>query len=92
MIKKLVKPFLRRGIGGFPPVKYLCRLFIFLFNPFEIEGSKLYLPLDEIQMVWGGYEKEKIKIFKDEVKEGDVVVDLGAHIGYYAMLAAKLVK
>lgn len=90
MIKKILKPFLGRGIGGFLPVKYLSRLFIFLFNPFEIEGSKLYLPLDEIQF-FTGYEKEKVKIFKDIIKENDVVVDLGAHIGYYTMIAAKLV-
>lgn len=90
MIKKILKPFLGRGLGGLFPVKYLCRLFIFLFNPFEIEGSKLYLPLDEIQF-FTGYEKEKVKIFKDVIKKNDVVLDLGAHIGFYTMLAAKLV-
>lgn len=90
MIKKILNPFLGRGIGGFPPVKYLSRLFIFLFNPFVIEGSKLYLPLDEIQMLVN-YDKEKVKIFKEIVKEGDTVIDVGAHIGYYTMLAAKIV-
>lgn len=89
MIKKILKPLLGRGIGGKFPINYLCRLFIFLFNPFEINGIKLYLPLDEIQFLTG-YEREKVKLFKDIVKESNVVVDLGAHIGYYTMLAAKL--
>ncbi len=90
MIKKILKPFLGRGFGGLPVVKYSSRLFVFLFNPFEIEGSKLYLPLDEIQF-FTGYEKEKVKVFKGVVKEKDIVVDLGAHIGFYTILAAKLV-
>jgi FkbM family methyltransferase len=37
---------------------------------------------------WEDYETE---LFKKHVKPGDTVVDIGAHIGYYALIAAKLV-
>jgi len=91
MLKKIIKPFLKQGIGGLPPIKYLCRSFIFVFNPFNIDGSKIYLPLDEIQFLITGYDVEKREMLKKIVKEGDVIVDLGAHIGYFTTLFAKLV-
>lgn len=39
----------------------------------------------------GGHEKAVAELFKDIVKEGMRVVDAGAHIGYYTLLAAKRV-
>jgi FkbM family methyltransferase len=36
-------------------------------------------------------EANSVETFKQEVKEGDVVVDIGANIGYYALLEARLV-
>lgn len=90
MFKKFIKQFLGRGLGKSAIAKYLSKTFIFVFNPFTIEGSKLYLPQDEIQFLLG-YDPIKKDAFKQVVKENDVVVDLGAHIGYYTMLAAKLV-
>ena len=38
--------------------------------------------------VWEPYQTE---VFKSSVKKGMVVVDIGAHIGYYTLLAARLV-
>jgi len=90
MFKKLIKPFLGKGLGKSFPIKFLSKSFIFIFNPFVIEGSKLYLPSDEIQFL-SGYDPIKKDIFKHTIKKNDVVVDLGAHIGYYTMLAARLV-
>ena len=90
MFKKILNLFLGRGIGGIFPFKQLSRLFIFLFNPFVIEDSKLYLPLDEIQFLTG-YERDKVKLIKKITKKGDVILDVGAHIGYYTMLFAKII-
>jgi FkbM family methyltransferase len=39
----------------------------------------------------GSYEYEKQIIFIDTVKEGSVVFDIGAHVGFYTLLASKLV-
>ncbi|KKU14368.1 MAG: Methyltransferase, FkbM family [Candidatus Jorgensenbacteria bacterium GW2011_GWA2_45_9] len=39
----------------------------------------------------GTYEKEKQKLFAENVKPGDVVYDIGAHVGFYTLVASKLV-
>lgn len=39
----------------------------------------------------GSYEKEKQDLFVQYVKRGDVVYDLGANVGFYSLLASKLV-
>lgn len=39
----------------------------------------------------GTYEPDQSRIFAEVLKEGQVVYDLGAHIGYYTVLASALV-
>ena len=39
----------------------------------------------------GTYEPEQTRVFQQVVKEGQVVYDLGAHVGYYTVLASELV-
>jgi FkbM family methyltransferase len=39
----------------------------------------------------GSYEYEKQKLFANTVKEGAVVYDIGAHVGFYTLLASELV-
>jgi FkbM family methyltransferase len=39
----------------------------------------------------GSYEYEKQKLFEKVIKKGSVVLDIGAHVGYYSLLAAVLV-
>jgi FkbM family methyltransferase len=41
--------------------------------------------------LFGKYEPEQTKLFGELVKPGDVVFDVGAHFGYYTLLASKLV-
>lgn len=36
-----------------------------------------------------GYEETETNLFESYIKEGDVVLDLGANIGYYTLVAAK---
>lgn len=39
----------------------------------------------------GTYEYDKVRVFERWVRPGDVVYDVGAHVGYYTLLASELV-
>lgn len=92
------------GIGKAPGVWALYR---FLFQHLwtnksiiEVQGGKMYVNPDGLPQryreAFRGYiisiwEKLTTEKFKEVVREGDVVVDLGASMGYFTLLAAKLV-
>ncbi len=67
----------------------------------EVQDSKMYvnpegLPKSYIKtfqsyILSSSWEELTTEMFKKVVKEGDVVVDLGANIGYFTLLAARLV-
>src|SRR4030042_7144688 len=67
----------------------------------EIQGSKMYVNVHEkdpsMRSTFRTYalnlihEKATTELFKTMVKEGDVVLDMGANIGYFTILAARLV-
>lgn len=61
----------------------------------ELHGHKMHLappgrypPLD---MAMDRYEPGTTRTFQKTVKPGMVVIDVGAHVGYYSLLAASLV-
>ncbi|MBI2542875.1 MAG: FkbM family methyltransferase [Candidatus Aenigmarchaeota archaeon] len=98
--KKSVKSLSGRGLSRKWPISSLYKFFFYHLKPdfVEFEGHKIYLPKKDIGDVahdisilntWVG--KGEINVFKHEIKRGDIVIDLGAHIGYYTLLAAKLV-
>lgn len=56
--------------------------------------SKLYLvPGDNMGLsIWGEeYEKEESNFIKNNLKPGGIFIDIGANIGFYTVLAAKIV-
>jgi len=67
----------------------------------EIQDSKMYVNVHDkdpaMRKTFRSYsrrrvhEKSTTDLFKKVVKEGDCVVDLGANIGYFTLLSAKLV-
>jgi FkbM family methyltransferase len=93
------------GIGKIPGVYSLHAWLFQILQPkeriVEIQGSKMYfnpaelpkrfIPTFQSYIISGGWEELTTGVFKEVVKEGDVVVDLGANIGYYTLLAARLV-
>lgn len=61
----------------------------------EINNSKMYLDvtdqgLSQDLIVDGVRESYFLETVKNEVKEDDIVVDIGANIGYYALLQARI--
>ncbi len=63
----------------------------------RIQGNKMYLDLQnpgisKVVALHGVREPGHTQLLKEEVKEGMIVIDLGANIGYYTLLAASLVK
>jgi len=67
----------------------------------EIQGSKMHINVHdkspEMRKTFQAYasnlihEKATTDLFKKTVKEGNTVVDLGANIGYFTLLAARIV-
>lgn len=78
-----------------------CDLLYDKFRPrgivlINVQGNKMYLDANDRSitptlLTECKIEKYESELFKDALKEGMVVVDVGAHIGYYSLIAAKLV-
>ena len=60
-------------------------------NQVIVNGCKMYLDKNDVmQISLFDYEPIETEIIKSHVKQNDVVVDVGANIGYYTLLMAKL--
>ena len=64
----------------------------------EVDGRKMYVNLDnrsvDVQLFLAGFyedEQTEVDLLKSILGEGMTFVDDGAHIGYYALLASKIV-
>ena len=58
----------------------------------EIEGRKMYLDQnDSLRLSFKEYDKFGEDFLKTQINEGDVIVDLGANIGYWTLFFAQLV-
>ena len=100
-LKKVTALVIWTRIYRFPLV---VETYVFLYRHFRpsgitlinVEGHKMYVDPEDMslsaKLLMGGvYERQKTELFKKMVKEGMVVVDLGANIGYYTLMAARLV-
>ncbi len=101
-----VKPFMGTGIGRFYPVgtifRYIAKsLMPVQKNPILVNNCKMFVQIEEYKgiegmaqelLFKGAHEPGTTALFKKLVKEGMTVVDIGAHIGYFSLLAASLVR
>ena len=95
----------RTSLGRIPGVRWVSDLLFRLLWPrgtaVEIEGSRMHInpahPNPTLRRTFMAYalrrthEPATTQLFKEVVRPGDVVVDLGANMGYFTLLAARLV-
>ena len=62
-------------------------------NSAEVWAGKMFLhPNDAFRLsIYGIHSKLDFEIFKEHVQEGDITIDIGANIGYFTLMLAKLV-
>ena len=101
---KVLNSLSGKGVERFlviPGVFSICKSIYRLVKPkgtilINIQGNKMYTNggdegVAPILLMAGCYEKYETKLFKNLIRPGMVVLDIGAHIGYYSLIAAKLV-
>ena len=90
----MLKSFLDTELD-FYPVKAINSFIIsHLESSFaEVQGHKMFLDSkDSLRLsINGVYEPLETEIVQKEIKSGNVVLDIGANIGYYTLIFAKLV-
>ncbi len=52
---------------------------------------KNYIRRWKLDILWNLYERETVEVFKNSIKPSMIVVDIGAHIGYFTRLYSALV-
>lgn len=106
LLEVFSRPFARTGIHRkFPFLVFWYKWFFKTLWPYkniiEIQGSKMYVNVYDnslsMRRTFQGYasnlvhEQVTTDLFKKVVEKGNIVLDLGANIGYFTLLAAKLV-
>ena len=103
--QKVCKLLWGKGIGKIPGVSavhgFLFQLLCPNKNIVQVQGSKMYMNPDKLPKSYiktfqsyilsRDWEELTTEMFKKVVKEGDIVLDLGANIGFFTLLAARLV-
>ena len=95
LYKKTMNNFAGKGLRKYPFVKELKHFLIEQAkSDFTIvNNNKMYLgPRDCLKLsVNGVYEPLETKWVKNNVNGGDIVLDVGANIGYYSLMLSRLV-
>jgi len=100
----LCRKLLDAHLALFNRVPVFLRLYGFIYRFLKPKGiilakvqdNLLYMDTRDDAIVpylltYGVYEEYETELFKKSIKPGMVVVDIGANIGYYSLIAARLV-
>jgi len=90
------------GVGKIPGAYTLHRLLYERLreDTIKVQGSKMCVSMDNLPhsyaktfqaYAFDTWEPLTTKLFKEVIRKDDVVLDLGANIGYYTLLASRLV-
>jgi len=107
MIKKILSSafitFCRKFEGTyvtrFRPIGFVYTKLFYFFKPAKItlenvNGNRMFLNMADttsMRMYMFKLDRPIIKIMENNLKPGSIFIDIGAHIGYFTLLAAKLV-
>jgi len=95
LFKKSILLFTGKGLGK---IKIIDRTYHYLLPRLKPEfiniyGFKLITDKDDSLglSVFNNYEEKVIKLIRSNLKKGDIVCDIGAHIGYHTLVMSKAV-
>lgn len=96
--RRVMPVLIKAGFGRLPFVRAVHRLVHdkiitrFREKSVTIDGHLIYLDeLDALDLSINGiHEPAETELVKKEIKEGAVVIDIGANIGYFSLIFAKL--
>ena len=100
LMKIYLKPFLGKGLSKFLPTRFIRFVYKIFFSKIRpdvatVGNNKMLLnSLEAFRLALNDYdvrEKFETDYFKNNIKPGMTVLDLGANIGFYTLLFAELV-
>ena len=96
IFKKTLQVLYGKGLGQLALVRQVYRWLFLLLYPdgcIGVNGHRMYTAADwwTSAMLLGRYEMLEMELFRRLIKKGMTVVDVGANIGYYTLVAAGLV-